>query len=269
MPNNRYVVTFLFWFHIKIRALFNTFFLSSATGEPKIRTLVLGNNIRLLCRAESNLAQVNWNFAGKPLPDSNRKYTIYSDGLLIYNASANDAGLYTCTSVEQTKGRQYTQTLAIYDLRERLSVDVTDKIKTTLGILTETHTTTSGLHTIEKPPEKPVPNLSSATKWVVMQVALAVISVMMACLLIWNLYMGHISPFMCCGKQPIKSPRNLPGREYMDTGTDAVDSKQPMVRLCVTTNSNIEATSFHRNTSNGDTSTENHISKYITDESEI
>lgn len=245
------------------------FFLSSATGEPKIRTLVLGNNIRLLCRAESNLAQVNWNFAGKPLLYSNKKYTIYSDGILIYNASANDAGLYTCTSVEQAKGRHYTQTLAIYDLRERLPVDVTDKIKTTLGILTETHTTTSSvLHKIEKPPSHAT-NQSSERKWVVMQVALAVISAMMACLLIWNLYMGHISPFMCCGRQPIKSPRNLPEREYMDTGNDAVDSKQPMVRVCITTNSDIEATSFHRNNINGDTSTGIHILKYITDESEI
>lgn len=241
---------------------------SSATVEPKIRTLVLGNNIRLLCQADSNLAQVNWNFAGKPLPYSNRKYTIYSDGILIYNVSANDAGLYTCTSVERAKGRPYTQTLAIYDLRERLPVDVTDKIKTTLGVLTESHTTSSGLHIIKEPPSYVI-NQSSERKWVVMQVALAVISVMMACLLIWNLYMGHISPFMCCGRQPIKSPRNLLEREYMDTGNDAVDSKQTMVRLCVTTNSNIEATSFQRNNSNGDTSTDIHIFKYITDESEI
>ncbi|KAG1939679.1 semaphorin-4E isoform X1 [Pimephales promelas] len=240
---------------------------TTATGEPKIRTLVLGNNIKLLCRAESNLAQVKWNFAGKPLPYSNKKYTIYSDGILIYNASANDAGLYTCMSVKWAKGRQYSQTLAIYDLRERLPVDVTDKIKATLEILTESHTTSSGLHEIEEPPI--AINQSSESKWVVMQVSLAVISVMMACLLIWNLYMGHISPFMCCGRQPIKSPRNLPGKEYMHTGNDAVDSKQTMVRLCVTTNSNTEATSFHRNNSNGDTSTDIHIFKYITDESEI
>ncbi|CAM4655835.1 unnamed protein product [Leuciscus chuanchicus] len=241
---------------------------TTATVEPKSLTLVLGNNIRLLCQADSNLAQVNWNFAGKPLPYSNRKYTVYSDGILIYNASANDAGLYTCTSVERAKGRQYTQTLAIYELRERLPVGVTDKIKTTLGILTESHTTSSGLHKIEEPPSYAI-NQSSERKWVVMQVALAVISVMMACLLIWNWYMGHISPFMCCGRQPIKSPRNLLERKYMDTGNDAVDSKQPMVRLCVTTNSNIEATSFQRNNSNGDTTTDIHIFKYITDESEI
>uniref|UniRef100_A0A672K6I1 Semaphorin-4E-like n=1 Tax=Sinocyclocheilus grahami TaxID=75366 RepID=A0A672K6I1_SINGR len=191
-----------------------------APMEPKIRSLVLGNNIRLLCYPDSNLAQVNWNFAGKPLPYSDRKYTIYNVGILIYNASAADAGRYTCTSVEWVKGRDYTQTL----------------IK---------------------------------SKWIVMQVALAMLSVMMACLLIWNLYMGHISPFMCCGRQLIKSPRNLPEREYMHTGNDAVDSKQQMVRLCVTTNSALEATSFHGNTTKGDTPTDVCVFKYITDESEI
>ncbi|XP_048039059.1 semaphorin-4E [Megalobrama amblycephala] len=241
---------------------------TTATVELKIHSLVLGNNIRLLCRVDSNLAQVNWNFAGKPLPYSNRKYTIYSDGILISNASAADAGRYTCTSVERAKGRQYAQTLAVYDLREQLPVNVTDKIKTTLGVLPESYTTSSGLHKTEESPSYAT-NQSSENKWIVMQVALAVISVMMACLLIWNLYMGHISPFMCCGRQPIKSHRNLPEREYMHTGNDVVDSKQQMVRLCVTTNSNIEATSFHRNTVNGDTATDIHIFKYITDESEI
>ncbi len=95
--------------------------------EPKIHSLVLGNNIRLLCHPDSNLAQVNWNFAGKPLPYSNRKYTIYNDSILIYNASAADAGRYTCTSVERAKGKDYTQMLAIYDLREQSAVVVTDR----------------------------------------------------------------------------------------------------------------------------------------------
>ncbi|XP_016138500.1 semaphorin-4E-like [Sinocyclocheilus grahami] len=239
-----------------------------APMEPKIRSLVLGNNIRLLCYPDSNLAQVNWNFAGKPLPYSDRKYTIYNVGILIYNASAADAGRYTCTSVEWVKGRDYTQTLAIYDLREQSAVVVTDKIKATLGILPESHTTSSGLHKSEEPPWHSK-TVSSESKWIVMQVALAMLSVMMACLLIWNLYMGHISPFMCCGRQLIKSPRNLPEREYMHTGNDAVDSKQQMVRLCVTTNSALEATSFHGNTTKGDTPTDVCVFKYITDESEI
>ncbi|KTG03813.1 hypothetical protein cypCar_00017255 [Cyprinus carpio] len=239
-----------------------------APMEAKFCSLVLGNNIRLPCYRDSNLAQVNWNFAGKPLLYSNRKYIIYNDGILIYNASAADAGRYICTSVERAKGRDYTQTLAIYDLREQSAVVVTDKTKTTLRILPESHTTSSGLHKSEEPPWYSKTQ-SSESKWIVMQVALAVLSVMMACLLIWNLYMGHISPFMCCGRQLIKSPSNLPEREYMHTGNDAVDSKQQMVRLCVTTNSGLEAPSFHRNTTNGDTPTDACVFKYITDESEI
>uniref|UniRef100_A0A8C1QD28 Si:ch211-129c21.1 n=1 Tax=Cyprinus carpio TaxID=7962 RepID=A0A8C1QD28_CYPCA len=241
---------------------------TTAPVEPKIQSLVLGNNIRLLCHPVSNLAQVIWSFAGKPLSYSNRKYTIYNEGILVYNASAADAGRYTCTSVERAKGRDYTQTLAIYDLLEQSAAVVTDKIKTTLGNLSESYTTSSGLHKPEEPPSYSK-NLSSESKWIVMQVALAVLSVIMACLLIWNLYMGHISPFMCCGRQSIKSHRDLPEREYMHTGNDAVDSKQQNARLCVTTNSGLEATSFHRNITNGDTPTDICIFKYITDESEI
>ncbi|XP_043079447.1 semaphorin-4E isoform X2 [Puntigrus tetrazona] len=241
---------------------------TTAPVEPKMRSLVPGNNIMLPCHPDSNLAQVNWNFAGKPLLYSNRKYTVYNNGILIYNSSAADAGRYTCTSVERAKGRDYTQTLAVYDLREQSAVVVTDKIKTTPGILPESHTTSPGLHKSEEPPWFSKTQ-SGESKWVVMQVALAVMSVMMACLLIWNLYMGHISPFMCCGRQLIKSPRNLPEREYMRTRDDAVDSKRQMVSLCVTTNCGLEATSFHRCTTNGDTPTDVCAFKYITDESEI
>ncbi|XP_073688826.1 semaphorin-4E-like [Garra rufa] len=236
--------------------------------EPKILTLIVGNNIRLLCHPDSNLAQVNWNFAGKSLLYSNRKYTIYNDGILIYNASIADAGRYTCASVERAKGRDYTQTLAIYDLREQEAVVVTDKIKTPLGFLPESSTPSSELHKPEDPSSY-LKNQSVESKWIVMQVALAVLSVMMAGLLIWNLYMGHISPFMCCGRQTFKSPRNVPEREYMNTGNDAVDSKQQTVMLCVTTNSDLETPRFHRNTTNGDMPTDVHIIKYITDESEI
>lgn len=233
--------------------------------EPKILTLVLRNNIRLLCRPDSNLAQVNWNLAGKPLPYSNTKYTIYNDAILISNASSSDAGRYTCVSVEQAKGKRYTKTLAVYDLREEVAVVVTDKIKSTLGIPNEIYTTSSGLIKPEEPPTFSK-NQSSESKWIAMQVALAVLSIMMACLLIWNLYMGHISLVMCCGRQPIKSHGNIPEIEYMPAGNDVMDSKHQMVSLCVTMNSDLEATGLHRN---GDPSTGIHIFKYITDESEI
>ncbi|XP_051980479.1 semaphorin-4E-like [Xyrauchen texanus] len=247
---------------------------TTATVEPKIHALVLGNNIRLLCRPDSNLAQVSWNFAGKPLRYSNRKYTIYSDGILIYSATTADAGQYICMSVEWVKGRQYTQTLAIYDLQQQQQiVDVTDKIKTTVRInpTSSVYKTSSGFHKIEEPPSLPK-SQTSESNWIVMQVVLAVLSVMMGCLLIWNLYMGHISPFMCCGRQPIKSPRNIPEREYMQTpgtGSDTLDSKYQTVRLCPSSNSDLEAVGFHRNTANGDLQNGMHICKYITDESEI
>ncbi|KAI7791369.1 semaphorin-4E [Triplophysa rosa] len=243
----------------------------TVTTEPNIRNLVLGNNIRLLCRPDSNLAQVSWNFTGKQLLSSDRKYTIYSDGILIYNALTADAGRYTCTSVEWVKGRPYTQTLAIYDLQEKSIVDVTEKIQITSGIVLESYTTSSGLQELEGKPSRPETQTGEG-KWVVMQVALAVLSVMMGCLLIWNLYMGHISPFMCFGRQSSKTPRNCTERGYVCTvGTehDSLDGKPQTVRLRLASNSDVEATNFHRNAPNGNVPMDTQIFKYITDESEI
>lgn len=241
------------------------------TTEPNIRTLVLGNNIRLLCRPDSNLAQVRWNFNGKQLLSSDRKFTIYSDGILIYNASTADAGRYTCTSVERVKGRPYTQTLAIYDLQEKLKVDVTENTPTTSGIVLKSYTTSSGLKELKVNPLRPETQMGEG-KWVVMQVALAVLSVMMGCLLIWNLYMGHISPSMCFGRQLSKTPRNGTERGYghkVGTEHDSLDVKQQTIRLRLASNSDVEATNFHWNAPNGNVPTDTRISKYITDESEI
>lgn len=252
---------------------FNTFVKSVCpVSEPKIRTLVLGNNIRLLCRPYSNLAQVSWNFTGKQLLSSDRKYTIYSDGILIHNASTADAGRYTCTSIERAKERQYTQTLAIYDLQEQqVIVDVTEKIQTTPRVALESPTTSSSSQEVEGKPSQPETQTGEG-KWVVMQVALAVLSVMMGCLLIWNLYMGHISPFMCFGRQSTKTPRNFTERGYVHpagTEPDSMDGKQQTVRLCLTSNSDVDAIGLYRNTPNGNVPTDTQMFKYITDESEI
>nr|XP_055073783.1 semaphorin-4E [Misgurnus anguillicaudatus] len=243
-----------------------------ATAEPQIRTLVLGNNIQLLCRPNSNLAQVSWNFNGKQLPSSNKKYTIYSDGILIHNASAADAGRYICMSLEWAKGKHYTQMLGIYDLHEQIMEVVTEKIQTTPGIVHKSYTTSSsGLTEVPKKPIPPEPQTGEG-KWIVMQVALALLSIMMACLLIWNLYMGHISPFMCFGRQSTKTPRNFTKREYVHTASterETLDGKQQTVRICPATDNDVEATSFHRNGPNGEVPTDTPICKYITDESEI
>uniref|UniRef100_A0A8C8EKJ9 Uncharacterized protein n=1 Tax=Oncorhynchus tshawytscha TaxID=74940 RepID=A0A8C8EKJ9_ONCTS len=70
-----------------------------------------GNNIKLPCQPDSNLAQVQWLFSGQLLL-SDTKYYIYNGGILILNASAANTGQYTCESVEQVNSRPYTKTMA-------------------------------------------------------------------------------------------------------------------------------------------------------------
>ncbi|XP_066503918.1 semaphorin-4E isoform X2 [Hoplias malabaricus] len=158
-------------------------------------TLVVGNNIRLSCQQDSNLAQVSWHFAGQPLNISPGKYTIYNDDLFIYNASASDVGHYTCVSVERVVSRQYRRTLAAYDLHL-----VPDEDKDLISVGTKT----------EKPPRSPTttaPNTAvhpsfpqqykTANVWVATQVALGVVCVLMVALLLWNLYKGHLTLQKC------------------------------------------------------------------------
>uniref|UniRef100_A0A8C7ND04 Si:ch211-129c21.1 n=1 Tax=Oncorhynchus mykiss TaxID=8022 RepID=A0A8C7ND04_ONCMY len=71
-----------------------------------------GNNIKLPCQPDSNLAQVQWLFSGQLLL-SDTKYYIYNGGILILNASAANTGQYTCESVEQVNSRSYTRTMAL------------------------------------------------------------------------------------------------------------------------------------------------------------
>lgn len=77
--------------------------------------LVPGNNIQLLCKAHSKLAQLHWRHSGQLLHPDDKHY--FSDwGLLIVNASISDAGLYICDSVKKTSGRVYNKTVASYQL---------------------------------------------------------------------------------------------------------------------------------------------------------
>ncbi|XP_014842460.1 PREDICTED: semaphorin-4E-like [Poecilia mexicana] len=78
--------------------------------------LIPGNNIQLPCQRHSNLAEVHWRFADLRVV-STHKYYIYSDGLLILNTTASDAGSYFCDSVEQINSRTYNRTVAVYHLQ--------------------------------------------------------------------------------------------------------------------------------------------------------
>ncbi|XP_036374921.1 semaphorin-4E-like [Megalops cyprinoides] len=88
-----------------------------AIVKPENYTLIPGNNINLRCQPDINLAQMHWYFNDQPLNISDTKYFLYSEGMMILDASAADEGQYICQAVEQVKGQQYLRTVAAYHLQ--------------------------------------------------------------------------------------------------------------------------------------------------------
>ncbi|XP_076880680.1 semaphorin-4E [Brachyhypopomus gauderio] len=160
--------------------------------KAKKRILALGNNIRLPCVLDSSLARVQWLLAMKLLTPTGGKYSVQADGLLIYNASAADAGLYTCESVEHAAGRQYNRTLVAYQLR--LSTGVDDNVGTDGG------DSWIGMDTESAPSDGPDVVHVSSPAWrhipqsglVALGVSVAMLSVLVVVLLLWNLYKGYL-----------------------------------------------------------------------------
>lgn len=121
-----------------------------------------GNSVKLWCQPYSNLAQVQWQLNGEPIKASNT-IQILSDGLMIFNASLDANGYYTCSSIETISQRKYQTQHVAYDVK----------------MWSESGTTASLHHVKEK--ERTL-------------VAMVVIlSLVLAALLIWNLYKGHLS----------------------------------------------------------------------------
>ncbi|XP_043088330.1 semaphorin-4E isoform X2 [Puntigrus tetrazona] len=120
-----------------------------------------GNTVKLWCQPYSNLAQVEWQLNGHPVKASNA-FQILSDSLMIFNASADASGRYTCSSVE---GNYKTQHVA-YDLK-----------------MWSVSETTALLHNVKE-------------KENTLVAMLVLLSLILAMLVIWNLYKGHFpSPF--------------------------------------------------------------------------
>lgn len=129
------------------------------------------NTVMLWCQPYSNLAQVQWQLNGQPIKASDT-LQILSDSLMIFNASANASGHYTCSSLE----RNYKTQHIAYDL----------KMWSESG-------TTALLHDVK----------GKKTTLVAMVV---VLSLILAMLVIWNLYKGHF-PLPFCHRR-VKDTEN-------------------------------------------------------------
>ncbi|KAF4117765.1 semaphorin-4E [Onychostoma macrolepis] len=130
-----------------------------------------GNTVKLWCQPYSNLAQVQWQLNRQPIKASNT-FQVLSDSLMIFNASADTSGRYTCSSVE----RNYKTQHVAYDL----------KMWSASG-------TTALLHDVKE----------KENTLVAMVVLLSLILSMLA---IWNLYKGHF-PLPFCHRR-VKDTEN-------------------------------------------------------------
>lgn len=127
-------------------------------------TYVPGSNVKLECEPISNLAQLHWYDGDKEMTPS-EKYDFHEDSLLILDADASDARHYSCWSVEHKYRRQEAE------------------YRLTMG--------TNGNGGWELPTSPQA--RSSHQKLVGLQVLVVLLSVMLALLLAWNVYKGHLS----------------------------------------------------------------------------
>ncbi|XP_036006769.1 semaphorin-4E isoform X2 [Fundulus heteroclitus] len=88
-------------------------FLSSPTGQQPFTAVHLAAGVAqfLPCSPDTNLP-VSWSFSGSVLQPGPR-LVLLSQGLVV-TPSSTDAGLYTCETVEEVKGREHRRTVVRY-----------------------------------------------------------------------------------------------------------------------------------------------------------
>ncbi|KAG7266561.1 hypothetical protein CRUP_011146 [Coryphaenoides rupestris] len=188
--------------------------------KPVNASIWLNGNLKLPCPPPSNLAAVSWHRDAlhlRPSPADRDHLRVLPDGLLIFGATDTVAGHYRCVSRERSNAGNYTVVVAEY--------------RVTLAA--------GGGGTLEAQREGP----SVAG----LQAAVGILVVLLAALLCWNVYSGHLPLPLPC-----KSKGGESGEEY-GYGTNNKHSG-PGVGA-----SKGEAVSLHTDVP----------SQYIADESEI
>ncbi|XP_041847713.1 semaphorin-4E-like [Melanotaenia boesemani] len=167
--------------------------------EPVIRFFWPGSNLKLSCNSPSNLAQIIWERDNIQITSS-PSLQYLQDGLLILNASINDAGHYRCLSVESSKANNYTTTVAEY----RVSKDPGDFNKILLPQARTDGPSVAGLKAA---------------------VALLVISLFV--LLAWNFYKGHLPLRWCCMKKNGEQPQYTRDQVALNCDMTEQDAQRP------------------------------------------
>lgn len=161
--------------------------------EQYIRT---GGNLKLFCTNPSNRAATIWEQNKQTLTPTLRNQFL-KDGLLILNTSDTDAGLYSCLSVERSKTDEYTSTVAEYKVT---------------------------IVSPENDGQTSLPQADCKGSSPVLQALLALTSIGLCCLLLWNFYKGHIT----CPCLPRRRSGQQPSEAQVEMALDpSINNSQP------------------------------------------
>lgn len=139
--------------------------------KPVNASILLNGNLKLPCPPPSNLAAVSWQRDALPLPPSSADQghlRVLPDGLLIFGATDTVAGRYRCLSQERSNAGNYTVVVAEY--RVTLAAGGTPTLLA----------------------QRDGPSVAG------LQAAVGILVVLLAALLCWNVYNGHLPlPLPC------------------------------------------------------------------------
>ncbi|XP_056148783.1 semaphorin-4E [Lampris incognitus] len=140
--------------------------------KPVTQSIWPNSHLKLRCLPLSNLAQPSWLRDGSSLPPSAR-FQLLRDGLLILNASASDAGRYRCLSLERSHNNLYATSVAEYQV----------------GIASGKGGDSG---------QRPSPQAQDGPSLTGLQATVGLLVVLLAVLLSWNIYKGHLPLTRVC-----------------------------------------------------------------------
>ncbi|XP_075467283.1 semaphorin-4E-like isoform X2 [Ascaphus truei] len=153
------------------------------------RSVLYGNSVRLSCTPVSNLAHTKWIFNGNSLHTDGPKYLLYEHGMVIFNVTVADRGLYDCQSVERANGKEFFLVAASYALNPKKE----GKHIIPFHPLTEYPKDAMGKNKLFAVPDELARQTSpDVSVDLAFKVIVAVLAFLLFSLLTWNLTKGHI-----------------------------------------------------------------------------
>ncbi|XP_039622812.1 semaphorin-4E [Polypterus senegalus] len=179
---------------------------SSCKDTRNIREVTLlfvpSTTVHLECSPLSNLATVHWTLNNSSIQPNETKYIIYNGGIFILNTSMEDIGRYVCYSVEKVRETPLKQVMMVYILQStQQNMDkpikpLPPEVETqSPSAVTEVTPRNIPNHSYPGQPKIPMPQTTNNIV-LILEVAVVVLSCLLASLLTYNICKGHIT--VCC-----------------------------------------------------------------------